>query len=259
MTDRRSIPDPTLSRENTPAAIARPVVDLRRSAGGARDRQLLMGDKVAVLGRGAGYAHVRVEKDGYHGFVLQDVLGPSSEATHRISAASSHAYTQADIKSPDLLALSFGSRVSALRESSDFIETELGYIPKQHVRPADSTERDPVEVARLFLETPYLWGGNSRWGIDCSGLVQAAFLACGIACPGDSDQQQEHFGAPLPDGTPRKAGDLLFWHGHVALVLDGRSLIHANAHHMATRIEDMQAAMARIEKQGLLLLAHVRP
>lgn len=259
MADRRVTPDPTIARENTPARIVHPVVDLRRSEGGARDRQLLLGEEVTVLGRSGDHDYVRASKDGYHGFVAHEMLGPHCEVTHRISAASSHAYAEADIKSPDLVALSFGSRVAAMRETGDFIETELGYIPKQHVRPADSTEHDPIITARLFLGTPYLWGGNSRWGIDCSGLVQMAFLACGVSCPGDSDQQRAHFGTPLPDGTPPKKGDLLFWHGHVALVVDTHSLIHANAHHMVTRIENTQTALRRIEKQGLPLLAHIRP
>ncbi|WP_150121567.1 C40 family peptidase, partial [Sulfitobacter sp. HI0023] len=94
----------------------------------------------------------------------------------------------------------------------------LGCIPRQHLQKLEETAKDPVTVAELFLGTPYLWGGNSRWGIDCSGLVQAALLACGIDCPGDSDMQEKAIGQSCDGNTPPQRNDLLFWKGHVALV-----------------------------------------
>jgi len=253
MTDRRSTPDPTLARGSAPASLVCPLADLRRSPDGARDRQLLLGDKVIILGRSGSYDYVRACKDGYHGFVARQALGPPHAVTHRISAASSHVYAGADIKSPDLAALSFGSGVMAIRETDDFIETDLGHIPKQHVCAADSVANDPADVALLYLGTPYLWGGNSRWGIDCSGLVQAALLACGVPCPGDSDQQQAAF---TPETGAGQRGDLLFWKGHVAMLLDDSHLIHANAFHMQTVIESVQSAVDRIADP---VLAHLRP
>lgn len=253
MIDRRSTPDPALVRESAPASIVCPLADLRRTPDGARDRQLLLGEKVIILGRSGGHDYVRACKDGYHGFVARQALGPAREATHRISAASSHVYAEADIKSPDLAALSFGSRVMPIGETDDFIETDLGHIPKQHVCTADSVENDPADVALRYLGTPYLWGGNSRWGIDCSGLVQAALLACGVPCPADSDQQQAAF---APATGPGQRGDLLFWNGHVAMLLDDSGLIHANAFHMQTVIESVQSAVERIADP---VLAHLRP
>jgi cell wall-associated NlpC family hydrolase len=107
-----------------------------------------------------------------------------------------------------------------------------------------------VAVAELFLGTPYLWGGNSRWGLDCSGLVQAGLLACGLACPGDSGDQERELGTAPPEGTPAQRGDLLFWRGHVAWVSGDNMLLHANAHHMAVVFEPMDQAIARIEAQG---------
>jgi cell wall-associated NlpC family hydrolase len=128
-----------------------------------------------------------------------------------------------------------------------FAATPLGCVPLVHLAPLEVPEADPVVVSERFLGTPYLWGGNSAAGIDCSGLVQAACLACGIACPGDSDMQAAL--GVAAEGPPRR-GDLLFWKGHVALVRDAETLIHANAHHMAVTVEGIEAATARIAAQG---------
>ena len=253
MTDRRLTPHKDWSGLSDPATVAVPVADLLDAPQGKRDRQLLLGDAVTVLARRDGIAHVRADKDGYHGFLPALALGAASSPTHRVAALATHAYAAPDIKSPDLMTLSFGASVTALGETAKFIETAQGHIPKQHLKPVDSREGDPAAVALLFVGTPYLWGGNSRLGIDCSGLVQAALLACGIACPGDSDLQARAF---VPVTGPRRRGDLLFWKGHVAMALDDARLIHANAHHMATVIEPADAALARIADP---LVAHLRP
>jgi cell wall-associated NlpC family hydrolase len=148
------------------------------------------------------------------------------------------------------MTLSFGSKLAALSETATFIETEIGHIPRQHVHRIDTLATDPAAAAEVFLGTPYLWGGNSAWGIDCSGLIQAACLACGIPCPGDSDQQAEQLGDTLPSDTPFERNDLLFWTGHVALVFDTTTLIHANAGHMAVAFEPITKAIDRIITQG---------
>jgi cell wall-associated NlpC family hydrolase len=128
-------------------------------------------------------------------------------------------------------------------------------VPKQHLGPVDVFEDDPAGIAALYLDTPYLWGGNSRWGIDCSGLVQAACHACGIACPADSDMQQASLGILLPDGSIPQRNDLMFWEGHVALVWDDDTLIHANGNDMAVVFESLEEALDRIEGQ---ITAHRR-
>ena len=163
------------------------------------------------------------------------------------AGTATHLYRDDDMKSPDLRHLSFGALVTVEAEGRQFWETPEGYIPKKHLRPLDRPFTDPAAVAMLHFGAPYLWGGNSILGIDCSGLAQAALLACGLPCPGDSDLQ-EALGAAVEG--PLRRGDLVFWPGHVAMAVDETTLIHANAHHMAVAYEGAEAAMLRIRAQG---------
>ncbi|MFD3190760.1 C40 family peptidase [Sedimentitalea sp. HM32M-2] len=237
-----------------------PVVDLLRAPGEARDRQLLYGETVDRYETHRGHSFVQARKDGYVGYLPDAALGPEQTPTHWVSAPATHLYAAPDIKSPDRQMLSFGSLVTVRSETGAFVETAQGFVPRVHLRVIADRLDDPVAVARLFLGTPYLWGGNSRLGIDCSGLVQAALLACGHPCPGDSDQQQATLGQRLEPGTTPQRGDLLFWKGHVALVSGRDRLIHANAHHMAVRDEPLQAALTRIKALGDgAVTAHLRP
>lgn len=235
---------------DTQARIALPVVDLLRTPDGPRDRQLLCGDAVTLLERQEGWVRLRAAKDHYEGYVQQSALAPALPPSHWISAPASHAYSSADFKSPELCSLSLGSQVLVSGQEGRFAKTDQGYIPLVHLSPLSEPAKDPVAVSESLLGTPYLWGGNSRFGIDCSGLVQAGCLACGIACPGDSGPQERELGELLPAGTAYQRGDLLFWKGHVAWVRDPETLLHANAHAMAVALEPLQAAIARIAEQG---------
>ncbi|MGB7242444.1 MAG: C40 family peptidase [Sulfitobacter sp.] len=250
MTDPRETPDPDLVTRNAPAQITTTVSDLCRAPQGPRDRQLIFGDAVTVLGDLQGWRLIRAQKDGYCGYVAASDLGAQTKASHRVTAPSTQIYARADIKSPDTQWLTFGSVLAAVAVTDDFVETAMGFVPKQHVDPIHVQSQNPTDIAGLFLGTPYLWGGNTRLGIDCSGLVQAACLACGVPCPGDSDQQQKHLGRMQPAGSKPRPGDLLFWKGHVALVKDADRLIHANGHHMAVVLEPIADAIARIAAQG---------
>ncbi len=154
------------------------------------------------------------------------------------------------MKLPPRGRLPFGAGVTAGERRGGWLATGDGWLFARHLRPAGAPMDDPVAVAELFFGTPYLWGGNTGDGIDCSGLVQAACLACGIACPGDSDLQESALGAPLADDAPLRRGDLLFWKGHVAWVADAGRILHANAFQMAVAYEAIPAAIARIEAQG---------
>jgi cell wall-associated NlpC family hydrolase len=230
--------------------VAAALTDLRRAPDGPRDRQLLFGAAVTVYEDRDGYSFVQAAKDGYVGYVATAALGQAKAATHWISAPSSHLYPAPDIKSPERMALSFGALLHVRAMTARFAETPQGFVPRIHLREIGTPLPDPVETARLFIGTPYLWGGNSRFGIDCSGLIQAAMQATWRNCPGDSDQQERAFGAALPPGTKGRRGDLLFWPGHVGMLADANTLLHANAHHMAVVQEPLTGAIARIQAQG---------
>lgn len=240
-------PDPALVSQQTAAQVSKSVVDLCRSPAGPRDRQLIYGDTLRILSAQDDWPYVQADKDGYCGYVAAGTLTKPVDATHQVNTPATHAYRDPDFKSPDLMSLTFGSCVLVSDQIGRFAQTPLGYIPLGHLCPSPLTLDDPAAVAVVFLGTPYLWGGNSRWGIDCSGLIQAALLACGIPCPGDSDMQMTL--GEEATGSYRR-NDLLFWKGHVALVTGPDMLIHANASAMATVYEPITTAIERIAGQG---------
>ncbi|MCB2137167.1 MAG: C40 family peptidase [Rhodobacteraceae bacterium] len=241
------------------AAVAVPLADLLAAPAGARDRQVLMGERVLVLDRHEGYAFIRAEKDGYCGYLPESALGEDCSATHWVAAPATHIYRAPNLKTPEVAALSFGARLEIAGDGPRFLQTKDGlFVPKPHLRQIGAPLSDPAAVAESFLGTPYLWGGNSRSGIDCSGLVQAALLACAIPCPGDSDLQEAALGSSLPEGAAIRRGDLLFWKGHVAMAVGPDRIIHANGFHMAVGYEDITAAIARIDGQGEGPLRSVR-
>ncbi len=237
------------------------VADLCSEPGGPRDRQLLRGEAFTALDVCDGHVFGYAAKDGYVGWLKVTALvdHPAAPPTHRVSAQRSYAKTTPGLKSMGrITSLPLGAQLVVLEEVGGWAKIAWGrgtiptdgFVPAGHLTPMDVLEDDPVAVAQRLLGTPYLWGGNSAFGLDCSGLVQAGCLACGIACPGDSDQQQADLGKHLPEDVPFKRGDLLFWKGHVAWVADPDTLLHANAFHMAVTYEPLQDAINRIEAQG---------
>lgn len=233
-----------------PATIGQVVVDLLASPAGKRDRQILLGSAVTVYERHEGWAFVQSKRDGYVGYLAEAGVSTPQTPTHRVGTPATHVYATESFKSKDLLHLPFGAELTVIDERHKFFETAQGFIPKKHLRPLTQPFSDPATVAQLFFGTPYLWGGNSTRGIDCSGLIQAAYHACGHLCAGDSDMQQDSLGALLPENAPLKRSDLIFWKGHVGMMVDAETMIHANAHHMAVVYEGLAQATLRIKAQG---------
>ena len=234
--------------EGTTRRVGVPVADLCAAPDGGRDKQMLFGQAFTVLEDHEGWAFGFDPTDGYVGYLPSPSLSEPVTATHRVTARSSHLYTRADIKSADLMALSYGSLLAVTGETGEtgaFVELATGgFVPRQHVAPLGWVAADPVAQAEAFLGTPYLWGGNNGAGIDCSGLVQQALLAAGVPCPRDSDLQS----VAWPEITgPAQRGDLVFWKGHVAMMVSDTDMIHANAHHMAVAVEPFAEARARIQ------------
>jgi cell wall-associated NlpC family hydrolase len=226
-----------------------PLVDLQASRGGPRDRQLWLGDAFTVIDRRDGHAFGMASKDGYCGWLPEAALGDPGTPTHWVASIASNLYRGPKVQEPDLAALPMGASLAVTGHAGAFSQTPLGFVPTAHLRAIGDWYDDPVAVAETMLGTPYLWGGNSRLGLDCSGLVQLAHLACGRPCPADSDLQQVT-GRALGAQDPLQRGDLLFWRGHVAMVVDATRLIHANAHSMTVAHEPTADAITRIAAQG---------
>jgi len=221
----------------------------------ALDTEALHGERVTVYEEtDEGWSWGQLVRDGYVGWLPSNALAKESAAsTHRVRALRTFVFSKPDIKSPPIAALSFGSEFSATREEGDFaLAANGGFIPKQHVAANDFRESDPVEVARRFLGTPYLWGGKTSAGLDCSGLVQLALQSTGLECPRDSDMQQKIGSAVSFSGGEGilTRGDLIFWKGHVGFYAGEEKLLHANAFHMAVAEEPLGDAIERIRASG---------
>ena len=217
--------------------------------------QALKGERATIYDRnGEGWAWGQLSSDGYVGWLPDRALAkPSGQPTHKITAIRTFAFPGPSIKLPPVETLVMGTTLIVTRQDGAFAVTQEGwYLPLPHVGGIDHRAGDFVAVAERFVGTPYLWGGKSSLGIDCSGLVQVSLNAAGTGCPRDSDMQQDALGRALDGAESKKLrrGDLIFWKGHVAIVRDTDSIVHANAHHMATVIENTREAIARIKAAG---------
>ncbi len=213
--------------------------------------EALLGERVTVYEFDQeGWAWGQLAGDGYVGWLPANALMPPRDApTHKVVALRTLAFPGPSIKLPPVAMPPLGSRVAMSREHDRFAVSAVGFIPLGHLAPLAQREKDFVAVAERFMGVPYLWGGKTNLGLDCSGLVQVALGACGIPCPRDSDMQENAFGTTIDIAQARR-GDLVFWKGHVAIVRDGANVIHANAYHMAVAVEPIATALARITAAG---------
>jgi cell wall-associated NlpC family hydrolase len=238
-----------------------PVVRLHRRPDDATppDTELLFGEEFDVYDIADGWAWGQSMQDGYVGYVPETCLRSGTILpNHRVQTLAASIYHQPSLKTPTHDALSFGSLVRVYDDdddASDYAEIsglvhEGEWLARPQIRALYDPEPDWVGVAERFVGVPYIWGGRSGWGLDCSALVQLARQAAGHACPRDSDMQEAALGDTVPEGAPLGRGDLVFWKGHVGLMTDPETLLHANAHHMAVAYEPLAAAIARIDAAG---------
>lgn len=217
--------------------------------------QVLFGETVILHHEEGEFGFVQAEADRYVGWVLMEALSaPVLEPTHQVNVGRLHTYAEPNITGAPHFVLGTGAQLSATgRTSGRYIEFErAGWIVDHLVAPADQQEEDPVAIAERFLNTPYLWGGRDCLGMDCSGLVQVAFGACGVRAPRDSDMQCAWLGEAIADWqTPGalQRGDLVFWKGHVGLMTDAETLLHANGTFMTTMTEPLGPAIMRIANE----------
>lgn len=240
--------------EGAPATLAAPVTPLRARPDAAcgTDTEVLHGEGVRVLDTADGWAWVKADLDGYVGYLPEVALARQAPApTHIVTVPRTFVYSGADLKFPQAFALSMGSRIAVTGEAETrgtryFLLEGGRAIVANHCAPiGQAASDDYVVIATRFLETPYLWGGRSGFGIDCSGLVQTSMLMTGRTVERDTDMQAARLGTPIARDELRR-GDLVFWKGHVAIMEDERTLIHANGHTMTVAHEGLEEAIARI-------------
>jgi cell wall-associated NlpC family hydrolase len=242
--------------EGVSRVVTEPQAPLRRrpAADAPLETEALCGERVTIYETTEeGWAWGQLESDGYVGWLPAGALGAVGPTpTHRVAALRTLVLSAPSIKAPPAASLPFGAQVAIVGTDGAFAKLAAGgFLPTPHLVPIGTNAEDFVAVAERFFGTPYLWGGKTSGGIDCSGLSQVALAACGVTCPRDSDMQQASLGkavTPNVDYSNLQRGDLVFWKGHIGIVRDSTTLLHANAFHMAVAYEPLAEAIPRIRR-----------
>jgi cell wall-associated NlpC family hydrolase len=215
------------------------------------ETEALKGERVTVYETNEeGWCWGQLARDGYVGWLPANALmEPGPPATHWVRVLRTLAFPGPSIRLPPLAGYSLGCRLAVLRTEGPLAATPSGFVPARHLAPLDAHETDFVAIAERFVGVPYLWGGKTSLGIDCSGLVQVALHACGAPCPRDSDMQERALGEAVDVAGVRR-GDLVFWKGHVAIVRDADMVVHAAAFHMMVVIEPIADVVRRVAGEG---------
>lgn len=250
----------------TRCQVVRAAVALRKQpvASAGLENEALFGEVVTVYDEVEGWAWGQLGRDGYVGYMPVAALSREVRpATHKVSAIGTFLYPAPDIKTPPIMHLSITAPLAVAEHVDRFYRLAGGgFVIDRHVSEQSRSGRDFVDIAERLIGTPYLWGGRTRVGIDCSGLVQVSMEAAGMTAPRDTDMQQAKLGSSVPissslEGLQR--GDLVFWPGHVGIMCDGVMMVHANAHHMAVSVEPLADAVHRISRSGCEISAIKRP
>jgi len=247
--------------EGTEFEVFDPVAPVRRSPvpDAALETEVLKGERVTIYDEdGEGFGWGQLHSDGYVGWLPMNALrAPGVPPTHKVVALRTILFPGRSIKAQPVEGLPMGCRLSITGDDGELARLASGgFVPVGHLAPLEAAEPDFVAVAERFIGVPYLWGGKTSLGIDCSGLVQVALTACGIVCPRDSDMQRA-LGTAVPTGdlAGLRRGDLVFWKGHVAVMRDAAAFLHANAFHMAVAAEPAREVIERISAAGSEVVA----
>ena len=227
----------------------------RPSDDAPQDSELLFGEQVTVYEQKDGWAWVQARNDLYVGYVCCDALGDAKAGTLRVSALMAPVFSAADLKTPVRDLLPMNASVPVVARDGDYVNVGPGFVHPRHLLP--ESEKDFATIAERFVGVPYVWGGKTAAGLDCSGLIQTALQAVGKAAPRDTDMMEKALGEPVPLEANRRGdlapaphlrrADIVFWKGHMGVMLDQTRLLHANAFHMAVAVEPLAEAIARID------------